>query len=126
MAEQLASLLQADLPWWASAFAAVLLALAAAIARRIGRHSARPQGERLGTIEQEFRLEQTRRRQVEQLLRAEYSVDLPWWPPDGDPPPPRPRYRDEDDDEDQGDDGGPQTAIRPEIPPLPDYSHHRR
>lgn len=83
--DQIAAAIEGELPAWASVFATLLLAVAATIARRISRRSARPQGERLGTLEQAFALEQTRRRQVEDELWRQ-GIDLPLWPPDGRPP----------------------------------------
>lgn len=126
MGDQIVAAMQGELPAWASVFATLLLAVAAAIAQRISRRSARPQGERLGVLEQELTLERTRRRQNEAYLRENYGVELPWWPPDHDgeiPPPPRPLPRADTRDDD---DREPSTEYRPSIPPLPDYSHHRR
>jgi hypothetical protein len=122
----LAEIVDGELPWWASAFAAVLLSLAAAVARRITRRSARPQGERLGQIERLVESERTRRRQAERELYERYGVELPYWPPDGpNQPRPAPRYR--DDDEDQADElPDARTRSAPSIPPLPDYPQHRR
>jgi hypothetical protein len=123
--EQIAAAVQGELPAWASVFATLLLAVAAAIARRISRRSARPQGERLGLLEQEFALERTRRRQLEDVLWQE-GIDLPPWPPDGiprrAPRPPEPSR----DDVDQADDVEPATTRSPAIPPLPAYPQHRR
>lgn len=129
----LANALQGELPWWSTAFATVLLALAGAVARRVTQRSARPQGERLGEIERRQELERTRRRQVEALL-LDLGVQLPYWPPDG-PNQPRPRpYRDDmadelDDPADDVDELGPETiARRVPVPPLPDDvgARHRR
>lgn len=126
---ELAQAVQQELPWWASAAAAVLLSLAAAVARRVARRSARPQGERLGELERRQDLERTRRLQLEAVL-AGYGVDLPYWPPDGPNqrrPAPAPRHR--DDDEDQADELEPadlRTRESPSIPPLPEYPQHRR
>jgi hypothetical protein len=129
---ELAQVVQGELPWWASAVAAVLLSLAAAIARRVARRSARPQGERLGQLERLVLSEQTRRRQAEAELADRYGVELPYWPPDG----PRPRHRDDGpdwteaaprNDEDQADAlDDARTRVAPSIPPLPEYPQHRR
>jgi hypothetical protein len=122
----LAEVLNGELPWWASAFAAVLLALAAAIARRITRRSARPQGERLGTLERLVESERTRRRQVEAQL-VDLGVPLPYWPPDG-PNQPRPSRREDVEDlADEDDrDRWPMTteAPRPPLPPMQSRSRH--
>jgi hypothetical protein len=124
----LADLINGNLPWWATAFAAVLLSIAAGIARRITRRSARPQGERLGELERLVLLEQTRRRQIEAVL-IDDGLPLPYWAPDG-PNQYRGRPRrdvDEDDRRDDRRDEPPSTALDPlPIPPLPDYPHHRR
>jgi hypothetical protein len=121
----LASVLEGELPWWATAFATVLLALAAGIARRITRRSARPQGERLGDLERRLTLEQTRRRQIEAVL-IDDGLRLPYWPPDG-PNQYRPTLRADDDRDDRELlDQAPATAHAPSIPPLPEYPHHRR
>jgi hypothetical protein len=120
---ELAQAVQGELPWWATAFAAVLLSVAAGVARRITRRSARPQGERLGELERRLDLEQTRRKQIEAVL-IDDGLRLPYWPPDG-PNQYRPR-RDADDDRDDRRDA-PSTALDPlPIPPLPDYPQHRR
>lgn len=133
MLDQLAAAVQGEIPAWASLFATLLLALAAGIARRISRRSAKPQGERLGSLETSFELERVRRLQIEAAIRAE-GIPLAWWPPDG-AEPPRPRYDDDyddrDDDDDQAGDVEPrragETRIDPlPIPPLPEYPHHRR
>lgn len=136
-------LLEGQLPWWASAFAAVLLSLAAAIARRVTRRSARPQGERIGEVERVIRLERTRRQQVEATLIG-LGVPLPYWPPDGLLQPRDRRFSGEasssswssqedfrrddagDVDEHLADD---ETAVRRvPVPPLPDDlgARHRR
>lgn len=127
-------LLEGQLPWWASAFAAVLLSLAAAIARRVTRRSARPQGERIGEVERVIRLERTRRQQVEATLIG-LGVPLPYWPPDG-PNQPRPvgyprRDVDQRDVEDDLDELRTAEAPRPPVPPpSPDeaarFARHRR
>jgi hypothetical protein len=143
MLDQLATAVQGEVPAWASLFATLLLALAAAIARRISRRSAKPQGERLGSLETAFELERVRRLQIEAAIRAE-GIPLAWWPPDGAEPPAR-SYEPysgrgpwpEDgvplpyDDDDQAGDVEPrragETRIDPlPIPPLPEYPHHRR
>jgi hypothetical protein len=122
--EQIAAALQEGLPAWATAFATLTLALAAAIARRIQRRGAQPQGERLGEVERLIESERTRRRQIERELYERYGVELPYWPPDG-PNQPRPRWTDDDDQADDEPEAA-TTTVRPSIPPLPDYSHHRR
>jgi hypothetical protein len=145
--DQIAAAIQGELPAWASVFATLLLGVAAGIARRISRRSARPQGERLGLLEQEFALERTRRRQLEDVLWEE-GINLPPWPPDGLRRPSRPRsYEpysgrgpwpqdgvplppdDEDDQADELEELGPETiARRVPVPPLPADvgARHRR
>jgi hypothetical protein len=110
----LAEILDGELPWWSTAFAAVLLSLAAAVARRITRRSARPQGERLGQIERLVESERTRRRQAERELYERYGVE----------PRPAPRPYDDEDRADEPADA--RTRSAPSIPPLPDYPQHRR
>jgi len=131
---ELADALRGELPWWASAVAAVVLALAGAVARRVARRSAKPQGERLGELERRQDQERIRRVQLEDVL-ADYGVNLPPWPPDGPRRRPPVFYRDDapdwtpapDDDEDQGDEHEePRTRLAPTIPPLPNYPQHRR
>jgi hypothetical protein len=136
----LQQLLEGQLPWWATAFATVLLSLAAAIARRVTRRSARPQGERLGELERIVRLERTRRQQVEAQLIG-LGVPLAYWPPDGLQQPRRPRRdwhvdlppRDDEDqvDEDLVEDLRTAEAPRPPVPPIPPdeaarFARHRR
>jgi hypothetical protein len=121
----LAEILDGELPWWSTAFAAVLLSLAAAVARRITRRSARPQGERLGQIERLVESERTRRRQAERELYERYGVELPYWPPDG-PNQPRPAPRPYDDEDRADEPADARTRSAPSIPPLPDYPQHRR
>ena len=130
--EQIAAAVEGELPAWASVFATLLLALAAAIARRISRRSAKPQGERLGSLERVLESERTRRRQVEALLVQRYGIQLPYWPPDGpnQPRPPADRWDDDEDQDDEDDDDlGPETLHRRiPVPPLdPAISaRHRR
>lgn len=59
---------------------AVALLAAGWIARRAARSMQR-QGARVGALEKGFRLERSRRRQVEQTLR-EHGIRLPYWPDD--------------------------------------------
>jgi hypothetical protein len=121
--DQLAAAIQSELPAWATVFATLLLACAAAIARRITRRSARPQGERLGALERLVKSERTRRQQAERELYERYGIELPYWPPDGPnqsrpaPEAPAPHLSDEQE---------PPTARAPSIPALPDFPHHRR
>lgn len=81
--------------------------------------SATRQGKRLGNLENFAELSDVRRRQTESALAAA-GAPLPDWPPDG--PLPRPsgprHYADDLDDA--------WTRESPAVPPLPDYSEHRR
>jgi hypothetical protein len=129
---ELAEALRGELPWWASAVAAVVLALAGAVARRVARRSAKPQGERLGEVERLVYSEQTRRRQAERELYERYGIELPYWPPDG-PHQARPvsGFRPVLQNEDQDDElppPAPETSIeyvRPAVPPFPEDERQR-
>lgn len=106
--------------------AGVLIAAAGWIGGRAFR-SVRRQGARVGAVERKVSLEQTRRRQVEQLLR-ELRVPLPYWPDDPaelyapySGPGPWP-----EDGVPLPDDLEPVTRATPTIPPLPDMGRHRR
>lgn len=111
----------------------VLAGALLAIARVVGKRAAasmQRQGARIGELETAHTSERTRRRQLEECLRA-YGFPLPYWPDDPPelyrPPPPRPRY---DDDDDLADD--PPTEVRrAPVPPFPAdesarLSRHRR
>lgn len=111
-------------PGWFVA-SAVLLALAAAVARRQSA-SSRSQGKRIGRLEKILALEVVRRRQVEAVLLQD-GLRLPWWPEDNTPPA-RELAMDEDEDLDL-DDAATAAAPRITVPPLPNsaaLSRHRR
>jgi hypothetical protein len=83
---------------------AVIAAGLLAVARVVGKRAAasmQRQGARLGAVEDLQLSERTRRRQLEECLRAN-GFPLPYWPDDPPelyrPPPPRYRYDDEDED----------------------------
>jgi hypothetical protein len=72
-------------------------------------------GRRIGALERRGHRTDLRIWQLEQLLRAE-DVPVPPWP--------TPAENDDDDQDD--DDRDDATQAHPLIPPLPDYSRHRR
>lgn len=102
-----------EAPWWFG-LAVLLLSTAGAVARWASKRSTRPQGERVGRLEQRLGLEATRREEVEAIL-ARMGVPIPDWPHNEHPlPRPRPRVDDDLDD-------------RPETTELPTqhFTEHR-
>jgi hypothetical protein len=110
-------------------WALVLLVMLAYLAKTIRERPQRQTktnanlGGRLQAVEQRLQLADVRRLQVEHELQR-LGVRLPYWPGDAAAPTVQPPHS-PDDDDDQADDEA-ETALRPTIPPLPDYSHHRR